>query len=97
MKTTRRWTVVAAMAAASVARAENYVWNGGGADAKWTTAANWYVQTPWQQATECPKAGDVILVGKYVPMPLDLSDAESVGVLNSVKMLGHLTPTAMAG
>jgi len=84
MKTTRHWTVAAAMTAAGVAMAENYVWNGGGADAKWTTAANWYIQTPWQQATECPKAGDVILVGKNVPMPLDLSDAESVGVLNSV-------------
>ena len=84
MKTVRLWTVFAAMTAAGVAMAENYVWTGGGADAKWTTAANWYVQTPWQQATECPKAGDVILVGIDFPMPLDLSDAESVGVLNSV-------------
>ncbi|MDD4623651.1 MAG: hypothetical protein PHG71_10500, partial [Kiritimatiellae bacterium] len=87
MKTARYWTVVAAMTAAGVAVAENYVWTGGGADAKWTTAANWHVHTPWQPATECPQAGDVILVGKDVPMPLDLADAESVGVLNSVTSL----------
>ena len=92
MNIARLWTVVAAMTAAGVAMAENYVWTGGGADAKWTTAANWYVQTPWQQATECPKAGDVILVGIDSPMPLDLSDVESVGVLNSVKSVQLAEP-----
>ena len=78
------WTAVAAMAAAGVATAENYVWSGGGADAKWTTVANWHIQTPWAPATECPQAGDVILVSQNTPMPLDLSDADSVGVLNAV-------------
>jgi len=78
---------------ALTAEATEWYWCGEGADAKWTTLKNWRNRSGGANPTVVPGAGDSLWVSRDVPLPLNLSDADSVDVLNAVDSL-HITESA---
>ena len=81
----------ACLVSLSAAGAE-FIWNGKAGDGRWKNPGNWQMRSGTTSQLGYPSTGDSIWVAIDYPMTLNVSDAESVAVLNSVDIV-HLPET----